>query len=171
LDWSCKGLGGSTVTPDEVLALVNAESEASAKVAYWTLDGVVCANGVTYGAAYPVTQFILAVLPECTLPARARCLELLGQIAVGASCADAPDVTERCRAELWQASWALLHGLQFDAVNLAWLYVDLLGVLAESHRSFRPRAIQYLTLALTRQLPQRDRDMVHNTIALLQQLS
>jgi hypothetical protein len=149
------------------MRLLLATSEEQATSAYWRLDGVLCRNGVTFGAALPATQLLLAMLPSCSIPARQQCLELLGQIAVGEPDAGSPNVVNECIAELRQSTWFLLHGLQFDRVDLAWLYVDLIGVLGEEHDDFRTRARLYLERVLTRDLPPKDAELVRNTMSSL----
>ena len=167
LDWNPAGVDGSRIGPDEVMELLSATSEDAATRAYWRLDGVVCANGITYGVALPVTQMILATLPSCSFPARRRALELLGQIAVGEPDAASPDVVLECGAELRQSAWYLIHGLQFDSLELVWLYVDLVGVLGEAYADFNERARKYLERVLSRDLPASDRELVQNTISAL----
>jgi len=170
LDWdAAAGVDGTPISPEVVLDLLSATSDTAATLAYWKLDGLVCANGITYTAALPATRMILSTLPMCPLPARRRSLELLGQIATGESHVGSPDIVQQCVAELRYAAWYLLHGLQFDRAELVWLYVDLIGVLGEEFPAFRERAQTYLERVLTRDLSTSDREVVQNTVAALRQ--
>jgi hypothetical protein len=130
-------LHDASVAPDRVLKLLLAESEEKATEAYWSLDGLVCANGITHPAALAVTQFILSALPSRTTLVCSLCLELLGQTAAGESFG-IRDVVAYCRTELLQIAWYFLHGLQHDDVQHVWLYVDAVpacGFLSEFSRA------------------------------------
>ena len=170
LDWTAPGADGESVSPDQAVRLLEAESQAEADEAFFALDGLVCRSGMTFAAGLPVTQLLLAGLPSAFPAARERCLELLGQIAAGVSPPERPDVTMRCREELQRATWWLLNGLQFDDVKRDWLYVDLIGLVAESYPAFRPRAILYLERAQGRAAPTKRDAVIRNTIAWLRSL-
>lgn len=167
LDWTRRGAEGAHIAPEVVMGLLSAASDSEAARAYWRLDGVVCANGLSYAAALPVTQMILSLLPACSLPARRRALELLGQISTGESHPDSPRVVQDCLDELLNASWYLLHGLQFDSIELTWLYVDLVGVLGEEYSDFREKARKYLDRVMARDLQMRDKELIQSTLDAL----
>ena len=163
-DWNYEGIDGKEVTPDQVLSLISSKTEEEANTKYWKLDGVVCANGVAYGASLSVVKLILAMLPTCSNAAKRSCLELLGQISVCEAHVNSPEVVSACLKELKLSSWLFLHGLQFDTPENAWLYVDLIGVLGEKYSDFRPKAKFYLNQVLNRKLPVDDFEMVQNTL-------
>lgn len=170
LDWDKEGADNSVVTPDQVLELITAADEEQATKAYWKLDGLVCSNGLAYGASINAVNLILAMLPNCPAAAKRRCLELIGQISVCESDVASPYVVEECLEELRLASWYFLHGLQFDVPENAWLYVDLIGVLGEKFSDFRPKAKSYLEFVLKRSLPASDVEMIQNTLAGLSEI-
>ena len=164
LDWNSKGVDGSSVDPEQVISLLNASTEEEATTAYWKLDGVICKNGIAYGAALNVVQTILGNLPNCSSHSKLRCLELLGQVSVCEPDSEYPDIVSECLEEMKQYSWSLLHGLQFDLPENVWLYVDLVGVLGERFVDFKGKAISYLECVLSRGLPDDDTEMIRNTL-------
>lgn len=164
LDWDKKGADNLVVTPEQVLELIEAICEEKATKAYWKLDGAVCSNGLAYGAALNAVNLILAMLPTCSVIAKKRCLELLGQISVCEPDVSSPGVVQECLEELKRSSWYFLYGLQFDVPENAWLYVDLIGVLGERFSDFKPKAKVYLQCVLKRNLPASDIEMIQNTL-------
>lgn len=165
LDWSLKGAHGLVLSPSVVADLIQSKNPEQARLAFNDISEATGANKWIYPCALSVVKTILATLPECTGIAREKCLELLGEIAGSHSAPSSPNVHRDCLLELRQATWYFIYGLQFDDVELASLYVDILGVLGANFDDFRPTAKKYLELSLTRRLPEYDLAMVKSTIA------
>ena len=164
LDWSKKGDHGIVLSPAVVADLIYSTDTERVDIAFFDVSEAVGANKWIYPCALPVVKTILAALPGCCGAARSKCLELLGGIAGSESAPEAPGIHQDCLFEIRHASWYFIYGLQFDDVELACLYVDILGVLGDKFDDFRATAQKYLELSLTRSLPEYDRVMVRNTI-------
>lgn len=164
LDWNRKGIDGAVVSYDKVFNLIKANSEREATDAYWQLDGLVCANGIAFDASLNVVQFILSSLPSCSKFAKKRCLELLGQISICESDASNPNVVNDNLKEMKNSSWYFFHGLQNDDVDHVWLYVDLIGVLAQQFDCLINNARLYLVESMNRNLSDSDKDLIKNTL-------
>ena len=169
LEWGQEGGDGTIVSPEDVATLLFAENREQARNAFFIVAGAVGQNGWVYPCALTVVKTVLAALPSCSKAARFDCLDLVGLIAAARFAPDAPPVAEECLIEIRHATWYFIWGLQFDDVELAALYVDILGCLGMGFPDFKATAEQYLTLALTRDLPDYDIDLVKNTIAELQE--
>ncbi|MFZ6654040.1 hypothetical protein [Undibacterium sp. TJN19] len=169
LDWSLEGFYGAIVSPADVAQLISAENKQKVRNAFFIVADAVGQNGYIYPCALTVTKTVLAALPNCGKFARSECLDLLTIIAAARFAPDAPPVAEACLLEIRNATWYFIWGLQFDDVDLASLYVDILGCLGMGFPDFKATAEHYLTLALTRNLPDYDIVMVKNTIAELQE--
>jgi hypothetical protein len=165
LDWTAVGREGARVSPSAVLRLLEARTENEALQAYYELDGVVCLSGMTYAAALPTTQMILAHLVGTNLAARARCLELLTQVCSGVDSDDAPGYVLRCLEELHQSAWFLLHELQTGEPENMWHYVDLVGLLGMAFPPFCGRAKAYLELAGDRAATPGEAKLIASTLA------
>lgn len=167
LDWSQKGDHGIVLSPSTVANLIHSKNLEQAYLAFDDISAAIGVNNVIYPCALSVIKTILAAFPGCTGIAREKCLDLLGSIAGSESEPSSPNLHRDCLLELRQATWYFIYGLQFDDVELASLYVDILGVLGTNFDDFRPTARKYLELSLTRRLPEYDIAMIKNTIAEL----
>ncbi|HEY0587981.1 MAG TPA: hypothetical protein VGD52_17735 [Pseudoduganella sp.] len=165
LDWSFPGVGGATISPAEVNDLILAENDEQATSAYYAVADVLCHNGWVYPCAVTVIRTILAALPKCGLKARGRCLALIASAVVGEPAPGAGQVIEECLLEARNATWYFIFGIQFDDVELAGLYADVLGCLGLRFEDLRHVAVKYLEMALTRELLWNDPIMIQNTIA------
>lgn len=164
LDWDLEGLDGQRVTPADVENLLHAETEEQARKAKYVLMDIMSFNGWLYPCAITVVKTVLAVLPRCSRIVREQCLHLLGCAVSAESAPEAGNVSEACLAEIRNATWYFLHGLQFDDVDQVAGYVDILGCLGTAFDDLTDTVEQYLRLALTRDLPHYDVVMTNNTI-------
>jgi hypothetical protein len=167
LDWSEQGDQGVALSPDAVADLIYADNIEQARIAFFDVSEAIGANGWIYPCALPVVKTVLAALPGCVGAARDKCLELLAQIAGSQSSPNSPNIRNNCLHELRLSTWYFIYGLQFDDVEFACHYVDILGVLGTEFIDFRMGAKKYLELSLTRNLQEYDIEMVKNTIAEL----
>jgi hypothetical protein len=105
--------GTADAIPAALRALADANDEASADRAYWTLDNRVVVQGQLFQSALAVAQVVLAMLlGPLSRPARRKAVDLLLQIGGGV-----PDQTEvtagnavlgqRCRDILQAATWKI----------------------------------------------------------------
>ena len=115
--------------------------------------------------ALTVVKTILAALPSTCTAARYECLGLIARVAASESAPSSPHVAEECILEIRSSFWYFVHGLQFDDVDLVGSYVDVLGCLGMKFEDLRYVVIKYLNLALTRDFPIYDLEMIKNTIA------
>ena len=145
-------------------SLLLAKRSKHALGAYEKLCDIVFVQGWLSPLAVPVTSAILSYIPKCARPAQIQSLELLGQIVA----ADIDDFTRevkvRCLQELREASWWILHGLEYDVPEAMWLYVDLIGALGDQYKDFRPKATIYLKMALKRNINDDDKILIGNTL-------
>lgn len=165
LDWTRKGDHDEIVSPTNVAELIFAKNKQQARDALLIVEGAVGQNGVIYPCALTIVKTVLAALPNCSLVAKYDCLHLIAQITASESAPDSPNIAKECLIEIRQATWYFIYGLQFDDVELACLYVDILGCLGERFEDLRATAVKYIKLALTRNLPHYDIEMIENTIA------
>jgi hypothetical protein len=171
LNWDVPGVDGEVIEPRRVLALALAQSSEEATRRYQSLDGSVSRGGQIYGAALPIVKTILALIPSCSPAGKVGCLNLLCDICAASaeSAPGSPGVWEACLEEVRHFAWYLIHGLQFEPIENAPLYLDLIASLGYQFPDFRATAISYLELALTRDLPPREVPGTKSTILDLMQ--
>jgi hypothetical protein len=167
LDWSAQGDHGIILSPKAVADLIYADNIKQAKIVFFDVSEAIGVNGWIYPCALPVIKTVLAALPGCVGIARDKSLELLALIACSESAPTAPNIWNECLLELRLSTWYFIYGIQFDDVELACHYVDILGILGAEFIDFRMSARAYLEFSLTRNLPEYDMELVKNTIAKL----
>ena len=165
LDWSMTSAPCTVVTPTDVGDLIFSTNKEQARDAYFIVADAVGQNGCVYPCALTVVKTILAALPSTSAAARRECLELISMIAAAESAPNFPHVAEECILEIRNSFWYFVHGLQFDDAELVGSYVDVLGCLGMKLEDLRCVVIKYLNLALTRDFPTYDLEMIKNTIA------
>lgn len=165
LNWSEPGRGGIILTPADVGDLIFSANAEQSRNAHFIVSDAVGANGWIYSCALTVVRTLLAALPNCSTAARFECLDLIAQIASSESAPEAQQIADKCLAEIRNATWYFIWGLQFEDVKLVGLYVDILGCLGSKYDDLKPTVERYLKLTLTRNLLGNDFEMVKNTIA------
>ena len=167
LDWTKKGADGAIVSSADVGNLVFSENKEQARIAYFIVSEAVGQNGWIYPCALTVVKTILAALPTCCSAARIESLDLISQIAASESAPDAQDIAGDCLREIRGAYWYFIYGLQFDSIEMASLYVDILGCLGKKFDDLTGEVEKYLELSLAKNLPKNDLEMIRNTIVEL----
>jgi len=165
LDWGMSSAPCTVVTPTDVGNLIFSTNKEQARDAYFIVADAVGQNGCVYPCALTVVKTILAALPSTSAAARYECLGLIARIAASESAPNSPHVAEKCILEIRNSFWYFVHGLQFDDAELVGSYVDVLGCLGMKLEDLRCVVIKYLNLALTRDFPTYDLEMIKNTIA------
>jgi hypothetical protein len=116
-DWSKLRARGSAVhIPADLLRLSRAVSEEEADAAYWQIDSVVVFQKSLFEAAAATAACIVTLVPTCTGIARARLLELLGQLGSGE-----PDPSEIANGNV-----ALLKSIRREIERAFGYYVAVL---------------------------------------------
>lgn len=167
-EWEGIGSGGRPVSFADVVGLARCDSDGDADNYYWRLDGTVCENGELFAPAGKVVRTILALLPSSSPEGRRRCLELLGQIAVARDAQGAAGVWDECLEELSRALWVFLGELQFSTPEDAWLYIDLVGVLAATFRPVHRLVVGYLEWFVVHGPGEDYKELARNTIREIQ---
>ena len=167
-DWSHNGADGVPLAPRYVAQMLFANSTKEAREAFFVVSDAVGENGKIYPCALTVLRAVLASLPLCGSPAKLGCLELIANIAASNSADYHESIWDDCQTEIRNAFWIFASGIQFDDVALVGSYVDILGCLGLTFPSLRAISHSYLEMALTRDIPPGDVEMIKNTIRELE---
>ncbi len=149
---------------DLVEQVILARREKDVRYASDRLARMVISDGCITPLALPVTTTILSYIPKCTRVSQIACLELLGQIVATDEEMSTSNTKAQCLHEIKKAAWWFLHGLEYDLPEAIWLYVDLIGALGDNFEDFRPKATAYLNKALSRDICEDDKILIHNTL-------
>ena len=168
-DWSLHGADGVALDPRHVSKLISAQSAKDAREAFFVVSSAVGENGKIYPCALSILRAVLAALPKCDTHAKARCLELIGNIAASSLGGDSEKLWRDCQNEIRNAYWIFASGIQFDDTALVASYVDILGCIGLVFSDLRVISHRYLEMALTRDIPKGDIQMIRNTIRELEQ--
>lgn len=165
LPWDATGPAGVLSNPHTVARLIFSENEEVAYAAYFDVEDTIKQDGFVYPSALSVVKTILAALPGCGDASRLKCLELLASIGVSESAPGTADTVYACLCEMRKSIWYFIYGLQFLDVRYIDSFVDVLYCIGVEFIDFNPTSIQYLELALTRNLRDVDVEMIKNTIS------
>jgi hypothetical protein len=171
-DWaSLEASVDVTQVPAALQRLMEAETEAQARGAYWQIDNTVVFQTALYPGALPTIKCLTTMLPVCTPVARRFILELMEQIGgwKGSGTDESPTPTDeprgheyeqdrllrqQCQRELLYSVGAFLSYLEHGTPKEQNLCIYLLATCALRDRSLKEQVVWHLK----RYMATRERD-------------